>query len=138
MQLGNAQYHQFYTNFIFSQIDFEGTYCLYYVYIYVSLYIYSSFGWRTYCVFENIKIHFTKLGGLAPYSHCSSTPSCRGWPLATYSRQVPFVPCEYWTDPNTLCLYEISREKMRAANIYSGIFLLYHPKSRQMDFVMED
>ena len=39
-------------------------------------------------------------------------------PLAKYARQVPFVPYEYWTDPNTLCLHERSREKMRAANIY--------------------
>ena len=59
-------------------------------------------------------------------------------PIATYARQVPFVPCEYWTDPNTLCQYERSREKMRSANIYLGIFPLKRPKSRQMDFVMED
>ena len=42
------------------------------------------------------------------------------------------------TDPNTLCLYVRSREKMRAVNIFWGTFLLYRPKSRQMDFVMED
>ena len=60
--------------------------------------------------------------GLAPYSHCSSTPLPGAAPLATYARQVLFVPCEYWTDPNTLCLYERSREKIRAANIYLGTF----------------
>ena len=42
-------------------------------------------------------------------------------------------------DPNTFCLYAISRKKkMRAANIYLGTFPLYRSKSRQMDFVMED
>ena len=59
-------------------------------------------------------------------------------PLATYACQVPFVPCEYRTDPNTLCLYERSKEKLRAVNIYLGTYSLYRPKSPQMDFVMED
>ena len=46
-------------------------------------------------------------------------------PLATYSRQVPFVPCEYSTDPNTLCLYEGSREKkLELQTFIWGLFLI--------------
>ena len=59
-------------------------------------------------------------------------------PLASYARQFPFIPCKYHTNPNTLCLCERSKEKMRGANIYLGTPLLYRRKSRKIGFVMED
>ena len=50
-----------------------------------------------------------KLGSLAPTRTARQPPLAGAAQLATYARQVPFVPCKYSTDPNTLCLYERSK-----------------------------
>ena len=84
-------------------------------------------------------MYFLKNQGALPPTHTACQPPLVGAaPLLTYARQTPFVSCENLTDPNTLCLYKRYKEKMRAANIYLDTFPLYRPKSRQMDFVMED